>query len=91
MIAPHTHELVRATIIPVIVNILSSYYSIPPQEAFRRFYESKTEKCLADDETGLYGQSALYLAAMFIREQDGEDNIDEQRLNIATKNSNFAS
>ena len=32
----------------------------------------------ADEETGLYGQSALHIVGLFIMEQDG--NIDESRL-----------
>ena len=72
------HSLVRATVTPQIVEILSRYYSLGTDEALRRFYESKTAANYADDETGLYGQSALYVAGLFIMEQDG--TIDERRL-----------
>ena len=72
------HCLVRATVTPQIVTILSRYYGIDLDEAMRRFYDSKTAANYADDETGLYGQSALFIAGMFIMEQDGQ--IDENRL-----------
>ena len=72
------HSLVRATVTPQIVTILSRYYGIDLDEAMRRFYDSKTAANYADDETGLYGQSALFIAGMFIMEQDGQ--IDENRL-----------
>ena len=72
------HCLVRATVIPQIVTILSRYYRTGLDETLRRFYESKTAANYADDETGLYGQSALFIAGMFIMEQDGQ--IDEKRL-----------
>jgi len=72
------HSLVRATVTPQIVEILSRYYHLGTDEALRRFYESKTAANYADDETGLYGQSALYIAGLFIMEQDGA--IDESRL-----------
>ena len=72
------HSLVRAIVTPQIVEILSRYYKIEPDETLRRFYESRTAANYADDETGLYGQSALFIAGMFIMEQDGE--IDESRL-----------
>ena len=72
------HSLVRATVTPQIVEILSRYYHLGTDEALRRFYESKTAANYADDETGLYGQSALYIAGLFIMEQDG--TIDESRL-----------
>ena len=70
------HALVRATVTPQIVTILSKYYEIGLDEALRRFYESKTAANYADDETGLYGQSALYIAGMFIMEQDGQIDVD---------------
>ena len=72
------HNLVRATIIPQIVKILCRYYNISEDEALKRFYESATGANLADEETGLYGQSALHIAGLVIVEQDGE--IDHSRL-----------
>ena len=72
------HSLVRATVTPQIVEILSRYYHLGTDEAIRRFYESNTAANYADDETGLYGQSALFVAGLFIMEQDGA--IDESRL-----------
>jgi hypothetical protein len=72
------HNLVRATNIPQIVKILCRYYSIREDEALKRFYESATAANYADDETGLYGQSALHIAGLFIVEQDGD--IDHSRL-----------
>ncbi len=72
------HNLVKATVIPDIIRILCKYYKITENEALQRFYQSKTAENVADEETGLYGQSALHLAGMFIMEQDGQ--ADEQRL-----------
>ena len=72
------HNLVRATNIPQIVKILCHYYNISEDEALKRFYESATGANYADDETGLYGQSALHTAGLFIVEQDGD--IDHSRL-----------
>ena len=53
------HSLVRATNITLIVKILCHYYDISEDEALKRFYESATGANFADEETGLYGQSAL--------------------------------
>jgi len=72
------HNLVRATIIPEIVKIICHYYGIGEDEALKRFYESATGANLADEETGLYGQSALHIAGLFIVEQDGD--LDHSRL-----------
>ena len=72
------HNLVRATVIPEIVKILCHYYNISDDEALKRFYESATGANFADEETGLYGQSALHIAGLFIVEQDGD--LDTSRL-----------
>ena len=72
------HCQVRSINVPEIVKILCRYYSICEDEALKRFYESATGANYADDETGLYGQSALHIAGLFIVEQDGD--IDHSRL-----------
>ena len=72
------HSEVRSVNIPQIVKILCHYYNISEDEALKRFYESATGANLADEETGLYGQSALHIAGLFIVEQDGD--IDHSRL-----------
>ena len=72
------HCQVRSINVPEIVKILCRYYNIGEDEALKRFYESATGANYADDETGLYGQSALHIAGLFIVEQDGD--IDHSRL-----------
>ena len=72
------HSEVRSVNVPQIVKILCHYYNISEDEALKRFYESATGANLADEETGLYGQSALHIAGLFIVEQDGD--IDHSRL-----------
>ena len=72
------HNLIRATVIPEIVKILCRYYNISEDEALKRFYESNTAANYADEETGLYGQSALYLAGMYIEEKNS--SVDLERL-----------
>ena len=72
------HNQVRAMVIPEIVKILCRYYKIGEDDALKRFYESATGANYADDETGLYAQSALHIAGLFIEEQDG--SLDLSRL-----------
>ena len=72
------HCQVRSINVPEIVKILCHYYNISEDEALKRFYESATGANYSDDETGLYGQSALHIAGLFIVEQDGD--IDHSRL-----------
>lgn len=74
------NELVRSVLIPEVIRLISHYYAISPREALRRFYESNTEKSLADETTGLYGQSPLCVAGLFIEEIDGRGNVDLDRL-----------
>ena len=39
-------------------------------EALDLFYTSATGASFADDETGLYGQSALYIFGLFVEEKE---------------------
>ena len=36
------HNLVRATVTPEIIRLISKYYKISENEALQRFYQSKT-------------------------------------------------
>ena len=40
-------------------------------EALDKFYTSATGESLADDETGLYGQSVLFIFGLFCEELGG--------------------
>lgn len=62
------HYLIRATIIPDIVNMIQQRYHMSENEALDTFYRSATGGSLADDETGLYGQSPLYIFGLFAEE-----------------------
>ena len=72
------HNLVRATVTPEIITILRRYYDITENEAMKRFYESNTAQCYSDEQTGLYGQSALNIVGLYIMEKD--KNIDLEKL-----------
>ena len=62
------HATIRATNIPEIVKMICENMKLSEKEALDRFYCSATGKCYADDETGLYGQSALYVYGLFEEE-----------------------
>ena len=72
------HSLVRAVNMPKIIQIINKYYNISEDEALQRFYQSNTAVNYADEETGLYGQSALHIAGLLIMELDGK--IDNNKL-----------
>ena len=63
-----SHALVRSLIIPEIVKMISEKYNISEMDALDKFYTSAIGECLADDDTGLYGQSALYNFGLFCQE-----------------------
>lgn len=62
------HSTVRATNIPVIVKLISEKLNCSEFDALDKFYSSEVGKCYADDETGLYGQSALNIYGLFLEE-----------------------
>lgn len=61
--------LYNATIIPEIVRLIAEKYNLSEQEALDAFYGSETAKALNDPETGLYGQSALFIFSLFNEEK----------------------
>ena len=64
------HATTRATMIPEIVRLISEKYNISEKEALDKFYTSATGASYADDRTGLYGQSALYVFGLFCEEYE---------------------
>ncbi len=62
------HYLIRATIIPVIVEKIMNRFNIDYLTALDRFYTSDTAALLADDDTGLYGQSPNYIFGLYLHE-----------------------
>lgn len=62
------HATIRATLLPEIVKMISQKYCISEKDALQRFYNSATGANFADDDTGLYGQSALYVFGLFLEE-----------------------
>lgn len=62
------HHLIRATLIPQVAKLIADHYGISLDEALRRFYSSATAENLADEENGLYGQSALFIFSQYLEE-----------------------
>jgi predicted nucleotidyltransferase len=59
------HGLVKATIIPEIVRLIAEKYSVGEEKALDMFYTSAVAASLDNDESGLYGQSPLYIFSLF--------------------------
>ena len=62
------HATIRATLLPEIIRLIVEKYGWSEDEAMDRFFLSATGASFSDDETGLYGQSALYIFGLFVEE-----------------------
>ena len=59
------HVLSKTILISQTIELIAKKYKLSIDEARNRFYDSKVIDMLDDDETGLYGESALYLLSLF--------------------------
>ena len=59
------HVLSKTILISQTIELIANKYKLSIEEARKRFYESSVIKMLDDDETGLYGESALYLLSLY--------------------------
>ena len=64
------HATIRATLLPEIVRLISEKDGWSEEESFERFLQSATGDSFSDDETGLYGMSALYTYGEFVEEMN---------------------
>lgn len=78
------HHLIRATIVPEVVRLISERFQIPEEEALSRFYKSATAQNLADEENGLYGQSALFIFGQYLEEIElqGSDKRNDSKRSV---------
>ena len=63
-----SHGTIRAATLPEIIRLITVQYGVSENEALKMFYESHIGACYADDESGLYGQSALYVFSLLKEE-----------------------
>ena len=62
------HGTIRASTLKTVIPMVMEHFNCDENEALKRFYESHIGVCFADDDTGLYGQSAFYVAGLFFDE-----------------------
>ena len=67
------HVLSKTILISQVVELIAKKYKLTLEEARNRFYDSDIIDMLDDDETGLYGESALYLLSLY------EDYLNNKR------------
>ena len=59
------HVLAKTILISQTIELIAKKYKLSIEEARNQFYQSEVVGMLDDDETGLYGESALYLLSLF--------------------------
>ena len=59
------HVLSKTILISQTIELIAKKYKLSIKEARDSFYNSKVIEMLDDDETGLYGESALYLLSLY--------------------------
>ena len=64
------HTLSKSLLISEVTELIAKQYKIKIDDARDLFYQSKVLEMLNDDETGLYGESALYLFSLFQNENN---------------------
>lgn len=59
------HVLSKTILISKVIELIASEYGISINEARDKLYNSKLIELIDDDETGLYGESPLYVFSLF--------------------------
>jgi len=62
------HGTIRAATLKTIIPLIMERFACEENDALKMFYESHTGICYADNSTGLYGQSAVYIFSLFCDE-----------------------
>ena len=64
------HHLIRAKIIPVVVQLIAVRFGISEEEALARFYKSATAPNLADEEMGYMDSRRSFFFGQCLEEQE---------------------
>ena len=59
------HDISKTIIAYKTIELIAENYKLGIQDARDKFYNSRVVDLLDDDETGLYGQSTLYLFSLY--------------------------
>ena len=63
------HGTIRAATLKTILGFIMDDFGVDENTAIKMFYESHIGACFSDDDTGLYGQSAVYVYALFLEDR----------------------
>ena len=61
----YIHDIFKTIIAYKTIELIAENYKLGIQDARDKFYNSGVVDLLDDEETGLYGQSALYLFSLY--------------------------
>ena len=67
------HLLAKTLLITKVTELIAKKYSISLAEARDELYSSDIIGFIDDDETGLYGESPLYVFSLFEKEKNNKD------------------
>ena len=62
------HNLSKSILIVKVTELIAEKHRLSLAEARDKLYSSDTIKLIEDDETGLYGESPLYVFSLFEKE-----------------------
>lgn len=62
------HTLSKSLLIIKVIELIAEKYSISIEEARNKLYSSELINLIDDDETGLYGESPLYVFSLYEQE-----------------------
>ena len=67
------HVLAKTLLITKVTELIADKYKISLAEARDELYSSDIIGFIDDDETGLYGESPLYVFSLFEKEKNKKD------------------
>ena len=63
------HIMIKSILISNVVELIANEYKLTIDEARDELYKSNIINLIDDDETGLYGESPLYVFSLFEKEK----------------------
>ena len=67
------HVLAKTIIITRVIELIAKEYKISIADARKKLYESEVIDLIDDDETGLYGESPLFVYSLYKEENRIKD------------------
>ena len=59
------HGLTKTLVVADVIELIARKYKISLREATKKYYNSNTSKMMSDDNTYMYGDSALNVFSIF--------------------------